>query len=420
MKQPVSHSSPSRRSPLRWVWLAALACFLLAGATGAWYRFALLYDAGAGYRPTDIRHAHSHLMYFGWVTPLLFALIGGVLQAYTQRTVGRAIQWIIGATFAAALLAYPLFLLYGYRPIDLGAVSMPLSVIAASLNMLVWYAFIAWYALRSRGLKRTFAHTLFDLALAFLFLSTLGAWGLAVAQPLGLDGHLWSASLTHFFLDLFSEGWLVLALLGVAYAQLAPTVRPPQWALYLALAGLPLMFMIGMPGSLVQGPARVVAQAGSAAAGLGLLCLVVPLLWRLPCGRARWLWGLPLGLLALKLVAQIGISLVPGGWWSLLHLRVFYLHLLLLGVVSLGLVACAAGLWGHRGLAAWPWLYGAVGLLLFSLLPLAGYGTSMVEMVANPLRVATWIAPLPVLATAVLLLQGAYRWRRTPEGARQL
>ncbi len=364
------------------------------------------YDASGGFRLTDIRHAHSHLMYFGWVTPVLFALIAGVVQAHLQRDLDRRIRWIIGATFIAALLAYPFFLLYGYRPVDLGVVSMPLSVIAASLNMLVWYAFIIWYARWTRDLERTFSLSLFDLSLAFLFLSTLGAWGLAFLQPLGLESHVWSASLTHFFLDLFSEGWMVLAVLGVAYSHLAPTASGRGWGIVLVAIGLPLMFMLGMPGSLVDDTMRIVARGGAALAGVGLLALTAPLLWRLPVGRERWLWGLPLGLLALKLVAQILASLPPDLWWEISHLRVFYMHLLLLGVVSLGLVGCAAGLWGTATVRGWRWFFGAAVLILASLLPVAGYGAGLLSTIISPLVFATWVAPVPVLAAGWMLYAG--------------
>ena len=59
-------------------YLMALAVFVLAGATGAFMRFGLLYGM-AGLSYANVRHAHSHLMYFGWVTPALIALKASIL-----------------------------------------------------------------------------------------------------------------------------------------------------------------------------------------------------------------------------------------------------------------------------------------------------------------------------------------------------
>lgn len=199
---------------------------------------------------------------------------------------------------------------------------------------------------------------------------------------------------------------MVLAVLGVAYSHLAPTASGRGWGIVLVAIGLPLMFMLGMPGSLVDDTMRIVARGGAALAGVGLLALTAPLLWRLPVGRERWLWGLPLGLLALKLVAQILASLPPDLWWEISHLRVFYMHLLLLGVVSLGLVGCAAGLWGTATVRGWRWFFGAAVLILASLLPVAGYGAGLLSTIISPLVFATWVAPVPVLAAGWMLYAG--------------
>jgi hypothetical protein len=58
-----------------WVWLTALGIFILAASTGAFMRFAMILGFPFGLMFTNVRHAHSHLMYFGWVTPALMGLI---------------------------------------------------------------------------------------------------------------------------------------------------------------------------------------------------------------------------------------------------------------------------------------------------------------------------------------------------------
>lgn len=65
----------------RLAWRGGLALFVLAGATGAWMRFSFLYGFPAGLVFQNMRHAHSHLMYFGWTTPVIMGLLATRLAA---------------------------------------------------------------------------------------------------------------------------------------------------------------------------------------------------------------------------------------------------------------------------------------------------------------------------------------------------
>ena len=81
----------------------------------------------------------------------------------------------------------------------------------------------------------------------------------------------------------------------------------------------------------------MMARIGSALVGAGLL-LHVAILWR----RAERIWRFPLALLALKAIGQLASAVAVGYWLADHHgLRVLYLHLMLLGFVSCGLVAAA-------------------------------------------------------------------------------
>ena len=397
---------------LSWVWVAALGCFVVAGLTGALYRFGIAYGVTGGLNLVNIRHAHSHLMYFGWVTPALMALMWVHAVGRQSGSHRRAASMLFMALFAAAALAYPLFLAFGYAPVQIGDARIPLAVIASTLNMLVWYGFVVLYVRARGGMPAYPARSWMDAAVIFLVASTGGAWALGLLQPLGIHSDLWSSALTRIFLDLFSEGWLVLGVLGLAYAY----IRPPQEALargslVLICCGVPLTFALGMPAALVPAPARVLASLGGVAAGVGLLISVYVLARTLAREnwRTRWWWGVPLALLAVKAVAQLTISVLPGAWWTGLHgLRIFYLHVMLLGFVSLGLVAGARSVW--EGLRADRWFYVAVGIMLASLLPMTslwpGAGGRWMFVAA------AWTALLPSLAAVHLLVQSV-RERRT-------
>lgn len=392
----------------RWIWACALGCFILAGLTGAVFRFSAGYGVAVGFDLGNVRHAHSHLMYLGWATPVLFALIARQFPGLA----GKA-RKVIGATLAAALLAYPLFLAFGYQPVVLGEARVPLAAVAAGLNMLVWYVFVGLYVEARRGLAPTRARLLWDMALAFLFLATLGAWGLTLLKPLGLDSPVWSRALIHVFLDLFSEGWFVLAVLGLAYAALRPAGQGGgHWSLWLIGVGLPVTFALGMPVSFVPPALKILARLGAMLVAVGLLANVWAL-WKTPGGGRRALWLLPLFLLVVKLIVQLVVSAWPGVWWAEMHtLRVLYLHLMLLGFVTLGLVAAATTVWGRAATRGGAWMYVAVLLVIVSLLPL----TPLWPMALRGAWVGiapAWIALAPPLAAAGMLARSFVRETQT-------
>ena len=390
---------------LYWAWRSALALFVLAAATGVLYRFMLAYGFTWGLNLVNVRHAHSHLMYFGWVTPALVALIG---LSVRPREGGhqQTLATILLGCVVSAVIAYPLFLTFGYSLVAVGTARMPIAVIGSTLNMIPWVAFIVWYRRRTAGLTRTPAIALWDASLVFLALAIVGAGMLALLKPLGIDSDRWAAALTHVFLDYFSEGWFVLALLGLAHRELSTSSS--TWArtgLYLLCLGVPLTFALGMPSVLVPQGLAAVARIGAVLLAGGLL-INVALLWRgTITGSHRW-WRIPLALLAIKALMQLMGAVTPGVWWSDFHgLRILYLHLMLLGFVSLGLVAAARAQWGIRFTGGSSWFAATVILVLVSLIPLSAVWPS--EMGGRWTFVAAaWIGLLPVLAMLAMLVRG--------------
>lgn len=379
-------------------WYAALGCFAIAGATGALFRFGLLYGLPTGLQLVNVRHAHSHLMYFGWATPALIALVSTHL-ARVQGCPDASFRRLTVAMAGLALLAYVPFLLYGYQPVPMGGARLPLATIAASLNILAWYAFAVQYLRVTRGWPRPFPVRLWDAGLVFLGLASLGAWGRAVLAALGAADPFWAAATVHLFLDLFSDGWFVLGLLGIAYALLpGPPPGGARRATALVVIGLPVTFLLGTPTALTPPAWRWVAGAGGVLVGLGLLWHV-RLLWpRLGAG-----WRVALAFLGLKALGELGIS-VPAvaAWGEANGLRIPYLHWLLLGFVTLGLVAAAAQTWGEVVVPdRWAFV-AAVVVVQASLLPLTGLWPSA-PAGRWAFVVAAWAGLLPVGVAAVML-----------------
>lgn len=398
-----SRSRWERLPGLYKAWLGALSCFVLAGLTGALFRFIPLTGIDTGLSLVNVRHAHSHLMYFGWVTPALMILVGGHLPFLTGRDVHRSLYWIVASGFVTALLSYPPFLLFGYAPAVFGETRLPLSVIAAGLNVVVWYAFVVYYIRQTKGIRRGSALLVWDFAMIFLVLATLGAWALALMKPLGIENVVLSVAFTHVFLDLFSEGWFVLGVLGLVYATVDQELnRWTRIGLVLICLGLPTLFAFGMAASLVPAPLKLLARAGGVLVSTGLLIQVGVLAGRLMRERSAWL--IPLGMLGVKAAGQLGAALLPGVWLvNLPGMRILYLHIMLLGFVTLGLFAASVALW-RRGEGLRSFVYGTVLLLIISLIPLSVLWPSAWK---GPwVNVfAAWAALLPTLFVAGFLIQ---------------
>lgn len=403
-------------SRLTWAWKLALISFVIAGSTGVLLRYAMLYGAPWGLHLQDMRHAHSHLMYFGWATPALMTLIVRSLPRYMGRATLPGAGRIIGATIVVALLAYVSFLRFGYRPASIGTRQLPLSTIAAGLNVFAWYGFAFVYRRETRNTPRFLPLRLWDAALVFMALSSLGAWGLAIATAAGIDSQLVSSALTHLFLDLFADGWFLLALLGLAFVAIPANSegRRARLGENLIVIGLPLTFLLNVPQSLLPDAVRVLAGLCAIIAGAGLLILLAVLfqaLTKVENGAMKRLWGTALFFLALKALAFFVVSIPDGAAWSLrMGLRISYLHWLLLGGVSMGVVAAVHHYWSEHEGGGWRLLHLTIIILILSLVPLSGLwpaswkGRWIFEL-------AAWAAFGPVLAAIYMLVKGS-KWNR--------
>ncbi|UJR84119.1 hypothetical protein [Sandaracinus amylolyticus] len=359
-------TSTSPRELVRF-WWAALVCFAIAALTGVLFRGTTSWGWAHGISLVNVRHAHSHLMFFGWVTPAIMLLVAARTAAMRGARMSRAMGHVIGATLTLGVASHPLFLRFGYAPAVIGDARVPLSVIVAGLNMIAWYAFVARYVRETRGMTRNAALASWDLALVTLVVSSAGAWSLALLRPLGLDVERGTAIGMHLFLDPFSEGWLVLAALGLAYDALGIERARPRVTLAIALAST-LAFGLAVPRGVVPDALRWVSAGAGLVWGGALLSEIVRLA-RAP--RAKEL-AVPLAMGAIAAVARVVASATPWiAWTSMAGLRLLYLHALLLGLVTLTIVLVARRVIGPRAVPARGVLQAAVIVLLATLVPLS-------------------------------------------------
>lgn len=437
---PISNTQSTTRSatPIRPYLSIALFALVLAAATGSLLRFGLGWGMPAwAANYTAIRHAHSHLMYFGWATLALMALIWRFLFFYTNRPLPRAVHWQMGITAVLALLSFPAFWANGYGLTQIGSASLPLGSMIATLNGLTWFHFAWLYRRESRMLThRALAVQLWDWAILLLLLSSGGALGLVGLVVTGADSLFLQQTFLHLFLDLFAVGWFTVALLGLLWAWLdgqansapspavgegwgggsAPSPAAGEgWGggipqrlpiLPLALAIAPTFFL-GMSPALVAPPLFWVAAVANGLAGLLLFWHVAALLRR--WDHLSWLMRFAVGMLAVHGLMAL-VVLWPGVWeWSSrTQLRVYFLHNLLLGWMSSALLALILDRLGLGKIQwvywlGWAWIGGVGGMLLLLL------GLGLLQFVPVSalllLRAAAWSSLVPVgVATAIWLV----------------
>ena len=319
----------------------SVGCFILAGLTGFLYRLGLIGWLPGGWGLQNIRHAHSHLMFFGWAVPFpMYILWSRIRQTAGENFLGTGyMQKGISGGLLFGLLAYPFFLFYGYQPVELGAISLPLSVIFSGLVMVSWYGYIWGYMTSRHRLDRN-SRPWFDGALLLLFFCSLGAWGIALVQAWVPTHQLLMKGLTHFFLATFTEGWVVLVLLAVLVSNLPLETEDwrisPSIPLSFICIGAPLTFPFGISESLLSPFLLISARIGGMLSAIGLAIVLITVGQTVRWKSSIWKW--PLALLALKSAMQLIASIVPVSFWITDHgLRILYLHVILLGAFTVAM-----------------------------------------------------------------------------------
>lgn len=378
-------------------WRAALACFVVAGISGTAFRL-----AAAGFEPLSglnldyVRNAHTHLMLFSWATPPLMILMAQRLAKNfahkpAQKFREDAFARIIRAAIWIGVLMFVPFLLSGYSNTRIGPVSLPLTIILSSLGMFVWYAYAVEYWRARRQVQTDITWRLWDWANLFLCLSTLGAWARGIFMGLKVTDPRVTGGSIQFFVITFSLGWLVLGVLGEFYRRInAPPGRQTRAGTWLIACGVPLIFLSAQTAEL-PGWLRGAGHLSALAVGLGL-GLHLHIIWQNGgiSRRAPSMVALIFVALAMLAAGVPPLLELANG----LGLRLVFVHLMLLGVVTLGLLESHPE--HSRMRPAWL-MPAAIMILLATMLPTTGlwpstlYGAPAFYLVAAG-SCAPWVA----------------------------
>lgn len=285
-------------------------------------------------------HGHSHFAFAGWVTHAIMLLLVNYLVAQKGDQLISRYKWVINANLITAygmLISFPAQG-YGFC-----------SILFSTLSIFVSYVFAVmyWKDLNSLA-KKSISHWWMKAALLFNALSSAGAFSLAFMMATKNLHQNWYLASVYFFLHFQYNGWFFFACMGLATAKFLPGVTlSTQKKIFLlfAAACIPAYVLsalwLPIPGWTYV---IVILAAFSQATGwilvLRQMKIQAPFIHSITGKSAAWLITLSCIALSIKLLLQLGstipaLSTVAFGFRPIV---IGYLHLILLGVVSLFLL----------------------------------------------------------------------------------
>ncbi len=387
------------------LWYIAITFFILAGLTGVLFRMGMLGTDLFGLSLQNIRHAHSHLMFFGWAGLVPFLIATQTRKGNLRQPSIRLQKIALWAIVIVSPITFVFFLLWGYQPVAIGEAQLPLSAICSSFVMIAWYVFAIGYWKSNPEISDA-DHSWFSVALMLLLISSIGAWGVGVLQLFDVENILFAKAMTHFFLGTFTEGWVVLIVMGLIAQSLklqsSDFYLSPSTLRAMIALGAPLTFAYGIPNTMLTPELLGSARLGGMVSSAALIIFTIgafKTVWR---SNSIWFW--PVALLSVKGLIQLITSLFPHELWLSDHnLRILYLHILLLGAFTIAIFA-----WLHSAfktskkatnLIAYACLIVLISLLLpTNVLPLAMKGLWVFYVIAG-------VAILPVLASLYFVIR---------------
>ena len=285
-------------------------------------------------------HAHSHIMFLGWVSNALFLIFGHNYVHETWRSRYRPLFLVMQAMLVGMMISFPL---QGY-----GACSIVFSTIHTLC--LAVFSFRLFTDLRSGPASVSVWHT--KASLIFFLISAVGPFAIAATAMMGLAQTQWYYFAVYYYLHFQYNGFFTFGVLALFFHLLEQggvpfsreDARLAGW--FLAVACVPAYFLSTLwadPGILFNGIGFVAALLQIA------FLLFFRRMIRLTGTTLREHLGkvpgrilvLALAALITKIMLQLfssheDIALLAGSNRSFV---MAYLHLVLLGVISLTLIA---------------------------------------------------------------------------------
>lgn len=285
-------------------------------------------------------HGHSHFAFAGWITQALMILLVNYLCRQKDESIFKKYKWLLNANLITAygmLISFPL---QGY-----GLFSISFS----TASIIVSYCFAVKYWKHLTALhKNDISHWWIKAALFFSVLSSLGAFSLAFMMATKTIHQNWYLAAVYFFLHFQYNGWFFFTCMGLATATFfthvpVPVLKRIFWLFAAACIPAYILSALWLPIP-SWAYAIVVLAAFCQVIGWVLTLKQIKIQFSFiqseatkPVRQVIMLAGIAL---TIKLLLQLGstipsLSVLAFGFRPIV---IGYLHLILLGVITLYLL----------------------------------------------------------------------------------
>ena len=288
-----------------------------------------------------LQHAHSHFAFYGWVSHLLMVLMVSYIELGSNLTINRKYHNLIFGNLVCGYGMLFSFILWGYHPI---------SITFSTGSILISYLFTFFFLRDSKSVSlQSGASRWFRAALIFNVLASIGTFVLAYLMVNKLvTQNLYLASV-YFYLHFMYNGWFFFACIGLLIVMIqkqnitSPLPSYVFWmftlscfpAYVLSALWIPLpnwVYYIVVVSALVQLSAWMIT--------LNKLRVIYTLIQtRLTAFFRLVIWVLSIAM-SIKFLLQTA-SVIPSVAKLAFGFRpiiIAYLHLVLLGIVSVFLI----------------------------------------------------------------------------------
>lgn len=386
----------------QWLLLAFFNLFLVA-SIGVVLRYKIAFSL-TWVDQKHLLHGHSHFAFSGWVTHLLLVLLVASLSNKKGNQVYKEYRLLINGNLIAAygmLLSFPI---QGYGPI---------SIAFSTVSIFISYAFAFkyWNDLNKYGLGLP-SSIAFKLSLCANFISSFGTFALAWMMVTKNLHQNWYLASVYFFLHFQYNGWFFFAILGllISRLELIQNLSPyfKKIILLFGIACLPAYFLSALWLHIpIWAYYLVVIAALIQVWALILLFKIIlqskEAIRPLFTNASIWLFQLAGLAFAVKTLLQLG-STIPSLSKLAFGFRpivIGYLHLVLLGFVSIFLIAFT---WCNHFIDTTKKLSKAIGIFVLGIII-----NELLLMIQGIAALNYWGIPmidLGLLFAAILLFVG--------------
>ena len=288
-------------------------------------------------------HSHSHFAFTGWISQALMTLVFAMING-NEKKISQKHSQLLWLNIISAYGMLVSFIVQGYGVVSIAFSTLAIIVSALFLIMLV----------RDIQFKKSASYIAILFAAILNVISSLGPFSLAYLMANNIsDQHAYLGSL-YFFLHFQYNGWFFLASLGLLSHLLSPIIQDEK-----SLRKIILLFAIAsLPAFLLS-----ILWLDLAWYWMALACIAVALqLWAATIlfkliiqhkkqivsklnSTARLLLFLSLFAFGIKILLQ-SISLIPAVGditYGFRPIVIGYLHLVLLGIITLFILGYAMG-----------------------------------------------------------------------------